>query len=183
MRLSAGLIDELPVVEETAPELVPILAPFTKAGYEALIADDAEIAELRAALRAREEQVAKANAKAVYSRTITVPDYRFAGKQFTYDVQSAADYMADLISLRAQEITRQCIASGITRVNDKGVEVADRNADVNKALFDENPKYAEFAAVMKQISEFLSGLGFNTSYGSGGVWAVKRADVLALENA
>lgn len=182
MKLEAGLIDSLPVEEAQAPTLVPILKPFTLAGYEALIAGDEEIAAMRAELRAREEAVAKEAAKDVYAQTLTF-FHPLEGKSVTYDVQQVAEFAADLIQFRADTINDKCMELGITKVNPKtGKVVPDRTAEVNVQMWEKNPQpgLAKFVASLAETTAWLKSLGFNTSYGADGIWGIKRAEVAAL---
>lgn len=185
MKLGAGLIDTLPVEEAQAPTLVPILKPFTQAGYEALIAGDEEVVAMRAALRAREEAIAKEAAKDVYARTFTFM-HPLEGKQVTYDVQATAEFAADLIQFRADTINTKCMELGITKTNPKtGKAVPDRTADVNEQFWEKNPQpgLAKFVVALAEITAWLKEQGFNTSYGADGIWGIKRADVAALASA
>lgn len=183
MKLEAGLIDSLP--EEAvaqAPTLVPILAPFTLSGYEALIAGDEEIVAMREALRQREEAVAKEAAKDVYTQSFTF-FHPLEGKNVTYDVQQVAEFAADLIQFRADTINENCLELGITKVNPKnGKVVADRTTEVNEQFWEKNPQpgLAKFVTALAETTAWLKSLGFNTAYGASGIWGIKRADVAAL---
>ena len=150
--LNAGLIDAIPTAETVERKGVSILTPLTNATIESLYADDAECARLEQELYERRIAVASAKAPALFSATMVITRYSEDGKNTpsteTVDVQGAASYAQDIISVRAN-------------LRDKFEAELETVAP-------------HLHAELEGIKTFLKTQGFSTQYGANGIFAITR---------
>ena len=150
--LNAGLIDAIPTAETVERKGVSILTPLTNATIESLYANDAECQRLEQELYERRLSVASANAPALYTAQMVITRYSEDGSntptQETVDVQGAAAYAQDIISVRAN-------------LRDKFQAELETVAP-------------HLHAELEGIKAFLKSNGFNTQYGANGIFAIKR---------
>lgn len=153
--ISAGLA---PVAVAPAKERVTVdlLTPFTKDAKERLVGEDMRVIAMREALAQLEAEVAREAVQDIYAMSVMVTKYSTSangervGTKIKMDVVEAASYATELIGIRAML------------------------RDDYKVDFDTDENFAYLRTELEGIKVFLKNLGFNTSYGASGIYAIKR---------